>query len=138
MRPFAAIPGEAEVVPPPPAVFKILVASMVAGHKLVIALEQDTGVDVCYVQPTDNKADKATAEKAAADKAAADKKAAEKAATDKATAEKAAADNAAPPQNGRGVQKFSNGAVYEGEFKDGKACGRGIHKWPSGQVYEGE
>jgi hypothetical protein len=84
-------------------------------------------------------AEKAVAEKAAAEKAAAEKAAAEKAAAEKAAAEKAAAEKAAAAkEEGRRIERYANGDVYEGEWKAGKKEGRGIYRWADGAVYEGE
>lgn len=33
--------------------------------------------------------------------------------------------------------KYKNGAIYEGDFKDGKENGHGTTKWPNGSVYVG-
>ena len=40
----------------------------------------------------------------------------------------------------RGILKkeYSNGDVYEGQFKDGKRTGQGTYTWLSGSVYEGQ
>jgi len=39
--------------------------------------------------------------------------------------------------NGHGVYKYTSGAIYEGEFKDGKANGHGVYKNASGSIYDG-
>jgi hypothetical protein len=67
-------------------------------------------------------------------KAASDKAAADKAAADKAAAAKAAAAK----EEGRRIERYANGDVYEGEWKAGKAEGRGIFRSANGNVYEGE
>lgn len=41
-------------------------------------------------------------------------------------------------QINRGVLKFDNGDVYEGELKDGKMNGRGVYRFAYGDVLEGE
>ncbi len=41
-------------------------------------------------------------------------------------------------KHGRGVYRYTSGAVYEGEFKDDKRHGRGVYRYASGDVYEGE
>jgi hypothetical protein len=90
-------------------------------------------------------ADKAAAEKAAAAKAAADKAAAEKAAAEKAAADKAAADKAAAEkaaaekaaaarEEGRGIYRYANGDVYEGEYKANKKDGQGTYLYASGHI----
>ena len=39
---------------------------------------------------------------------------------------------------GYGIQKWVDGAVYEGEWKHDALCGRGKAMYTSGAVYEGE
>ena len=39
--------------------------------------------------------------------------------------------------NGIGTFYYSNGEIYDGEWKDGKAYGWGVYKCPSGEIYEG-
>ena len=39
---------------------------------------------------------------------------------------------------GRGIYRFADGDVYDGEFKADKREGRGIDRYASGSVYEGE
>ena len=34
--------------------------------------------------------------------------------------------------------KYSNGGLYDGEFKGGLREGRGVYKCPDGAVYDGE
>ena len=41
-------------------------------------------------------------------------------------------------EEGRGVYKYPDGAVYDGEFKGGLKEGRGVYKYPAGAVYDGE
>ncbi|KAI4336493.1 hypothetical protein L6164_015015 [Bauhinia variegata] len=40
--------------------------------------------------------------------------------------------------HGTGKYLWSDGCMYEGEWKKGKACGKGKFSWPSGATYEGE
>ncbi|KAF7834099.1 phosphatidylinositol 4-phosphate 5-kinase 1-like [Senna tora] len=40
--------------------------------------------------------------------------------------------------HGTGKYLWSDGCMYEGEWKKGKACGKGRFSWPSGATYEGE
>ncbi|TKY73763.1 Phosphatidylinositol 4-phosphate 5-kinase 2 [Spatholobus suberectus] len=40
--------------------------------------------------------------------------------------------------HGSGKYLWSDGCMYEGEWKKGKACGKGRFSWPSGATYEGE
>lgn len=40
--------------------------------------------------------------------------------------------------HGRGVFKFSNGDMYDGDWKDNYMHGRGIFKYADGSSYEGE
>ena len=61
------------------------------------------------------------------DKAASGKVAADKAAADKAAADKAAADK----KEGRGIYRYADGAVYEGEWKAGEKEGRGVYRYKS-------
>jgi len=42
----------------------------------------------------------------------------------------------APPEPG--VQAWPSGALYVGEFRNGRRDGRGIYTWPNGDRYEGE
>jgi hypothetical protein len=46
--------------------------------------------------------------------------------------------NVAGQMEGRGIERYADGAVYEGEFKADKREGRGKYVWPSGAVYDGE
>ena len=46
--------------------------------------------------------------------------------------------NAAGEFEGRGVMRYANGDVYEGEYKAGKKEGRGIYRCANGNVYDGE
>ena len=39
---------------------------------------------------------------------------------------------------GKGFEKFASGAIYQGDFKNGKACGKGVYKMPDGYCYDGE
>ena len=42
------------------------------------------------------------------------------------------------PRDGRYVvETWSNGARYEGEYRDGMRDGQGVFEWPSGKRYEG-
>jgi len=41
-------------------------------------------------------------------------------------------------RHGRGVLRYINGDVYEGEFKGNKRNGRGIMRFASGGLYKGE
>ncbi len=41
-------------------------------------------------------------------------------------------------RDGKGLETYPNGNSYEGEFKQGKAEGKGIYKWHNGEVYDGE
>ena len=40
--------------------------------------------------------------------------------------------------SGRGVQKFSNGDVYAGDYENGKKHGRGAFTYSNGNVYDGD
>ena len=40
-------------------------------------------------------------------------------------------------QEGRGIYRYKNGQVYDGEFVEDKMHGMGKYKWPDGKVYEG-
>ena len=40
--------------------------------------------------------------------------------------------------NGKGAYRFTSGAYYIGQFKDGKSEGIGICTWPDDSRYEGE
>ncbi|KAH1126153.1 hypothetical protein GYH30_015263 [Glycine max] len=40
--------------------------------------------------------------------------------------------------HGTGKYLWSDGCMYEGEWKKGKACGKGRFSWPTGATYEGE
>jgi len=40
--------------------------------------------------------------------------------------------------NGKGNFKFANGNIYEGDYKNGLFDGKGIFKWNDGDIYEGE
>ena len=40
--------------------------------------------------------------------------------------------------NGRGIYRWANGDVYDGEWKDDKKHGKGIRRWADGDVYDGE
>ncbi|OYU54683.1 MAG: hypothetical protein CFE25_15470 [Chitinophagaceae bacterium BSSC1] len=40
--------------------------------------------------------------------------------------------------NGKGIYKYSNGAVYDGDFVDSLMSGIGVMVWPSGDKYIGE
>lgn len=33
--------------------------------------------------------------------------------------------------------EFENGAIYEGQWKEGSRHGRGVQSWPDGSYYEG-
>ena len=46
--------------------------------------------------------------------------------------------NAAGQMHGRGVYRFANGDVYEGDFKDDNMHGRGVYRCADGNVYEGD
>ena len=46
--------------------------------------------------------------------------------------------NAAGEFEGRGVMRYANGDVYEGEYKAGEKEGRGVFRRADGRVYEGE
>jgi hypothetical protein len=39
--------------------------------------------------------------------------------------------------HGRGELKYTNGAIYDGNFKEGKMCGYGRYVFADGAVYEG-
>jgi hypothetical protein len=38
---------------------------------------------------------------------------------------------------GRGIEKWSDGRRYEGDFKNGKKDGEGNFEWPNGTKYIG-
>ncbi|XP_015955783.1 phosphatidylinositol 4-phosphate 5-kinase 1 [Arachis duranensis] len=40
--------------------------------------------------------------------------------------------------HGAGKYLWSDGCMYEGEWRRGKACGKGRFSWPSGATYEGD
>ena len=40
-------------------------------------------------------------------------------------------------RNGRGILRFADGNVYEGEFKDGLYNGRGIMRFANGDALDG-
>ena len=46
--------------------------------------------------------------------------------------------NAAGEFEGRGVMRYANGDVYEGEYKAGEKEGRGVYRFADGDVYDGE
>ena len=46
--------------------------------------------------------------------------------------------NAAGQRHGRGVYRYADGDVYEGDYKDNKKHGRGVFRYTSGDVYEGD
>ena len=46
--------------------------------------------------------------------------------------------NAAGQMHGRGVYRYADGSVYEGDFKDGKKHGLGMDRYADGAVYEGD
>ena len=46
--------------------------------------------------------------------------------------------NAAGEREGRGVERYADGDVYDGEWKAGEREGRGVYRWADGRVYEGE
>ncbi len=39
--------------------------------------------------------------------------------------------------HGKGIFKWPDGRVYEGDYYEDKKHGFGIVKWPNGKVYEG-
>jgi hypothetical protein len=46
--------------------------------------------------------------------------------------------NEAGEPHGKGVQKFENGDVYDGEFQKGEKVGKGTYTWVQGDKYEGD
>ena len=44
----------------------------------------------------------------------------------------------ADQQEGRGTCRYADGDVYEGQYKTGQMEGRGAYRWASGAVYEGQ
>ena len=40
--------------------------------------------------------------------------------------------------SGQGTKTWTNGDMYEGEFKDGKYHGQGTYTWSDGRKYVGE
>jgi hypothetical protein len=40
--------------------------------------------------------------------------------------------------DGYGVKLFQNGTIYAGDFKGGLRCGRGVQRWADGHVFVGE
>lgn len=47
-------------------------------------------------------------------------------------------DNGIEVQHGRGKQRWPDGSMYEGEWRDGSAHGIGQLLHPNGDQYEGE
>ena len=45
--------------------------------------------------------------------------------------------NSDDDRHGRGVHKFSNGDLYDGEWENDEMCGRGIFTYADGKVVEG-
>jgi len=41
-------------------------------------------------------------------------------------------------KHGKGIYKYANGDVFDGEYKEGKKHGKGIYKYVSGSVYDGD
>lgn len=41
-------------------------------------------------------------------------------------------------REGKGMERYSNGNKYEGDFVKGKAHGKGVYHWANGEVYDGE
>lgn len=41
-------------------------------------------------------------------------------------------------REGYGVQRWNDGSVYEGDWKDDKACGKGKLVHADGDIYEGD
>ena len=41
-------------------------------------------------------------------------------------------------RHGRGVYRYADGDVYEGDYKDNEMHGRGVYRYTSGAVYEGD
>ena len=40
-------------------------------------------------------------------------------------------------QEGRGIYKFRNGDIYEGDYKNGERTGEGVFTFANGDVYKG-
>ena len=53
------------------------------------------------------------------------------------TSRDAAGNTYEPAPDGRGTLRFASGAVYHGEFRNGKPDGRGRHTFAGGDEYEG-
>lgn len=43
-----------------------------------------------------------------------------------------------PVRHGFDICRYENGAIYEGEWRDGRKHGRGIYRTPDGEYYDGE
>ena len=41
-------------------------------------------------------------------------------------------------RNGKGIIRWTNGVVYEGDFVDDERTGKGICTWPNGDEYRGD
>lgn len=41
-------------------------------------------------------------------------------------------------QNGRGIELWSDGSYYNGEYKNGQKHGRGVYYWADGSKYAGD
>ena len=46
--------------------------------------------------------------------------------------------NAAGKMHGRGVYRYADGSVYDGEWMDRQKHGRGVYRFANGAVYDGE
>ena len=40
-------------------------------------------------------------------------------------------------QDGYGVEKYPDGSIYKGDFKDGQKSGEGTFLWSDGSIYKG-
>ena len=41
-------------------------------------------------------------------------------------------------KNGKGILKFNNGDIYDGDWRDDEKNGKGIYQFSNGDSYEGD